>query len=285
MPLTPPWMPWTMRMTMTREIDKLTVKVIGAGGIGTCLLDNLCRVLNYGTSMYNFDEVYLGLVDGDQYEEKNLPRQRFEQRGNKSEVTVKRLEEQFPDLFLESIPLYINDKNINTVLGGADVVFMCVDNHKTRRMVSHFCAEQDNIILISGGNDSSEDGSQGQMGDVQVFVRKDGENQTLPPHEYHDAIENPPEDDEHPEEVEAEERIGCLEEQMGAAQLLISNNFAATLMLNTFHGLLTEIDKHPLAEQMGFRYDEVRFDLRGNKVVTRNISGSEKEPSTSEKGE
>jgi molybdopterin/thiamine biosynthesis adenylyltransferase len=236
--------------------------------------------------MYNFDEVYLGLVDGDQYEEKNLPRQRFEERGNKSEVTVARLGDQFPDLFLESFPLYINDQNIDTVLSGADVIFMCVDNHKTRRMVSHFCAEQDNIVLISGGNDSSEDGSQGQMGDVQVFVRENGENKTRPPHEIHDTIENPPEDDEHPEEVE--EREGCLEEQEGAAQLLISNNFAATLMLNSFHGLLTKIHEHPLAEQMGIGlYEEVTFDLRGNKVVRnpRNPSGSEKEPTTSDKGE
>lgn len=258
---------------MTMMTDKLTVRVIGVGGIGSCLLDNLCRVLNYGCSMYAFEEVDIGLVDGDIYEENNKPRQRFEERGNKSEVTVQRLADSFPNLDFQAFPLYINDQNINTVLDGADVVFLCVDNHKTRRMVCHYCVERDNVVLISGGNDSGEDGSLGQMGDVQVFIRKDGENKTLPPHEYHKEIENPPEDDQHPDEVE--EREGCLEEQQSAPQLLISNNFAATLMLNAFHGLVSGLFDHPLADQVGFKYEEVQFDLRGSKVVTRSIKKGE----------
>lgn len=253
--------------------DKLTIRVIGVGGIGSCLLENLCRVLNYGCSMYAFDEVSIGLIDGDQYEEKNKPRQRFDERGNKANVTVKRMEDKFPDLYFKAFPLYINDDNVKLFLEGADVIFLCVDNHKTRRLVCHHCAEQENVVLISGGNDSGDEGSLGQMGDVQVFIRKDGENKTLPPHEYHQEIEHPPENDQHPDEVE--EREGCLEEQVSAPQLLISNNFAATLMLNAFHGLVTGLFDHPLADNLGFRYDEVRFDLRGNKVVTRSISNQE----------
>jgi len=230
--------------------QKLKTKIIGAGGIGGCLLPILCRLLNYGSSMYSFDEVDIGLIDGDEYEERNRDRQAFRDRGNKAEINAKSLEEDFPNLVFRGHPTYITEENIGMLINDGDVVFLCVDNHKTRLLVSKYCEELQNVVLISGGNDLTD-------GSVQIFIRKDGENQTLAlDSPYHPEIANP--QDEHPDEIE--EREGCLEEQVAAPQLLVANNMAAAVMLNTFHGWLTDVFTGP------FRYDEAFFDLGTNKV-------------------
>jgi molybdopterin/thiamine biosynthesis adenylyltransferase len=239
---------------------KLKVKVIGVGGIGGCLLPVLCRLLNYGSSMYSFDEVDIGLIDGDQYEERNRDRQAFRDRGNKAEINLTSLEEDFPNLFFRAHPTYITEENIGMLIKDGDVVFLCVDNHKTRRLVSRYCEDElQNVVLLSGGNDLTD-------GSLQVFIRKDGWNQTLPlDSQFHPEIADP--QDEHPDEVE--EREGCLEEQVSAPQLLVANNMAAATMLNAFHGWLTGVFSGP------FRYDEAFFDLGTNKV--RAVSRQEKE--------
>ena len=226
---------------------KLKVKVIGTGGIGGCLLDVLCRVLNYGSSLYSFDEVDVALIDGDTYEERNRDRQSFRNRGNKAEDWLKRLEEDYPNLFFKAHPTYVSEENIGMLLQSGDVVFLCVDNHKTRRLVSRYCEDElDNVVLFSGGNDLTD-------GSLQVFIRKDGWNQCLPLDSvYHPEIADP--QDEHPDEVE--EREGCLEEAAAAPQLLIANNMAASMMLNAFHGWLCGVFEGP------FKYDEAFFDLK-----------------------
>jgi hypothetical protein len=124
--------------------------------------------------------------------------------------------------------------------------------------VSRFCEDElKNVVLISGGNDLED-------GNVQIFVRRDGWNQTAPLDQNHPEIASP--EDKHPSEVEVRE--GCLEQAVTAPQLLVANNMAAALMLNAFHGLLKSgqdglgvFDKsHP------FRYEEVFFDVPSNKV-------------------
>jgi len=199
--------------------------------------------------------VDVGIIDGDSYEERNKDRQKFVERGNKAEVTVHDLENMFPNLFFTAFPLYIDDENATLLLQDGDVVFLCVDNHQTRRLVSHYCAEElENVVLFSGGNDFTD-------GNVQVFIRKDGENLTPPMHDVHKEIENPI--DLHPNEEE--DRSGCLEEAEAAPQLLIANNMAAALMLNMFHGWVDKPESF-LHEILG--YDEIFFDLNGN--VTDN---------------
>lgn len=239
-------------------MNNLKVKIIGAGGIGGCLIPVLCRVLNFGSAQYSFSQVDVGIIDGDSYEERNKDRQGFVERGNKAEITVNDLEKIFPNLFLTAYPLYIDEDNATLLIEDGDVVFLGVDNHKTRRLVSHHCEEVDNVVLISGGNDYTD-------GNVQVFIRKDGQNITPPIHVVHKGIENPPEDDLHPNEEE-EDRSGCLEEAQAAPQLLIANNMAAALMLNAFHNW---IDKPESFENPVLGYDEVCFDLNGNVTDTK----------------
>lgn len=240
--------------------DKLSVKVIGGGGIGQQLLDPLSRVLNYGSSAYSFEDAELGLIDGDQFEERNRDRQQFRDRGNKAEVTVARLEDDFPNLIFRAHPTYIDEDNIPMLVKEHDIVFLCVDNHNTRKLVSQYCSEElQNVTIISGGNDFHD-------GNVMVYIRRNGVDESLPIHaakdangkRYHPEIANP--EDEHPNDVE--EREGCLEEAVANPQLLIANNMAAAMMLNAFHGLLVDV----FALDGFFRYDEAFFDCRSNKV-------------------
>jgi molybdopterin/thiamine biosynthesis adenylyltransferase len=237
-------------------MEKLKVKVIGCGGIGGCLLPVLCRILNYGTACFAFDDVDIHLIDGDIYEERNRERQLFRDRGNKADITKKMLEEDFPNLFIRSHPVYIDTENVNMLIEENDVVFLCVDNHKTRHLVTRHCEDTlQDVVLISGGNNLDS-------GNVQVFIRRGGWNQTIPLDESHPEIANP--DDKHPSEIEVRE--GCLEQAVAEPQLLIANNFAAALMLNAFHGLVYREGIGVFSENSFFRYDEVHFDVPSNKA-------------------
>lgn len=245
---------------------RVRAKVIGAGGIGQRLLDPLCQVLNYGSRAYSFGDVTVSLIDGDTFEERNKPRQQFAERGNKAEIWVKGNQDRFPNLIFRTNPVYIDESNIGMLIQEGDVVFLCVDNHKTRRLVSRYCEEElDNVTVINGGNGSYE-------GNVMVYIKRNGVNKTLPLHTakhpsgkpYHPEILNPPADDVHPGETQ-EQHEGCLEQQADDPQLLIANNMAAAMMLNAFHGLLTGVfdSDNPLNL---FQYEDVHFDIRSNTI-------------------
>lgn len=228
----------------------MKIRVIGCGGIAGCVLPVLCRFLNYHP---DYDDVEISLIDGDEYEEKNRDRQGFDEFGNKADVTAKKLEEEFPSIFFRSHPTYIDEDNVIMLLREGDIIFLCVDNHATRKFVSDHCEELDNVVVISGGNDYID-------GNVQIHIRKDGENLTLPiANEFHPEIEEP--EDENPADMEKREG-GCDVEVVSEPQLLIANNHIAAVMLSTFYGYLEgEID-----------YDEVYIDVLANKSSTRKRS-------------
>lgn len=245
---------------------RVKAKVIGTGGIGQCLLDPLCRLLNFGSSAYSFDDVDLALIDGDDFEERNKPRQRFLERGNKAEVTKNRLEEEYYNIMFRSHPAYVDEGNIGMFIQEHDFVFLCVDNHTTRKMVSTYCHEElDDVTLISGGNNTTD-------GNVMLYLKRNGVDLTLPLHRakdeqgktYHPEILSPPEGDLHPNDEE--DREGCLEQQADDPQLLIANNMAAAWMLATFHGVLSGcFTDERLAPFM--KYDETQFDIRNGAAV------------------
>jgi len=228
----------------------MKIRVIGCGGIAGRLLDTLCRFLNYHP---DFQDAEISLIDGDTYEEKNRDRQAFDELGNKAEVTAKSLELQFPSIYFRAHPTYIDQDNIIMLLREGDLIFSCVDNHATRKLVSDHCEELDNVVVISGGNDYID-------GNVQVHIRKDGENLTLPiANEYHPEIEEP--EDESPADIDEREG-GCDVEVVSEPQLLIANNYIAAGMLNAFYSYLEgEID-----------YDEAYLDVLANKSSTRKRS-------------
>jgi molybdopterin/thiamine biosynthesis adenylyltransferase len=205
-----------------KKKKKKTFRVVGCGGIGTALLDPLCRYLNYHPE-YRDERVEVTFIDGDEYEERNRERQAFGEIGNKAEVTAKDYQEKFPNLSITARPEYISQDNIITMIRDGDIVFGCVDNHSTRKLISDHCEELDNVVLVSGGNDYDD-------GNVQIHIKVDGQDLTLPiANDYHPEVQEP--EDENPADTMDREG-GCDVQVQSEPQLVLANNYVATGMLN-----------------------------------------------------
>jgi len=216
----------------------MKIKVIGAGGIGTALLSPLGMYLQFNTK--KSERIVVTVIDGDVFESRNHERQIFHRIGNKADVTVERLQPEFPDVVFKARNEYVTQTSIEYLIEDGDIVFLCVDNHKTRSVVSSHCEDLDDVVLISGGNDFTD-------GNIQTHIRKGGKNLTLPiANDYHLEIKNPT--DKSPDE------IGCQELAEAEPQLIFANFFMASLMLNAFYAYL-----------MGkLNYDEVYADILTN---------------------
>lgn len=232
---------------------KLNVKVIGCGGIGGCLLHVLPKYLSHQAG---YDEVQMTLIDGDVYEDDNRQRQFFSRHGNKAEVTAEKIQNEYPEIFCWTQSEYVTEDNVETLIREGDVVFCCVDNHATRKLVSDRCQQLDNVVLISGGNDLTD-------GNIQIHVRANGEDLTLPvANKFHPEILTP--QDRNP--AYAVRQAGCEQRRQSQPQLLPMNNFVAALMLNAFDSWIAGV-----FATKG-RYDEVYADMRTNRTAPRKRS-------------
>lgn len=221
----------------------LKVKVIGCGGIGSWLVDPLCTFLNFT----NASSVEITLIDGDAYEERNRERQNFTEIGPKATVTSVRLQDKFPRLIFWDKPVYLTDANIIEHIRENDIVMVCVDNHKTRKLVSDRAEELENVTIISGGNELTD-------GNVLLAIRRNGENVTLPlANKYHPELLNPP--DKNPGD---EKEKGCAAMVAIEPQLVVTNFAVASHMLNELYKVVAVQDK------LG-KISEINFDvLTGN---------------------
>lgn len=210
----------------------MKVKVIGCGGIGTKLIPLLAQYFNF-----HKDYKELVLIDGDLFEEKNKDRQSFSTFGNKAEILKKDLENLYKNVFFRSKNSYITLRTL-FMIEENDIVFMCVDNHPTRKLVSDRCCQLSNVLLISGGNDYTD-------GNVQVHLRENNIDKTLPINNiYHPEIEN--DTSNHPADLKS-----CEREMVHSPQLLFMNNAIASAMLSAFYAW----------EQKKLNYDEIYVDL------------------------
>jgi molybdopterin/thiamine biosynthesis adenylyltransferase len=204
-------------MSQTKKI-----KVIGAGGIGSHLVEPLARYLNYTE---HHCEVMI--IDGDFFEDRNRERQRFGQAGiNKAVAMVSVLREQFPKVHFRSKDEYLTENNVVSTIREKDVVFLGVDNHATRKLVSDRCCELEDVLLISGGNGYTD-------GDVLVHWKKDGRDMTPPIAVTAPEIKTPK--DKNPGEFTDVDRQGCQEEALANPQLLFTNLDIACCMLNCYY--------------------------------------------------
>jgi molybdopterin/thiamine biosynthesis adenylyltransferase len=203
-------------MKKTRKL-----KVIGAGGIGGHLIEPLARYLSYTE-----DNCEITVIDGDKFEDRNKERQRFTACENKADHTIAQLKEQFPKVHFRSKGEYVTETNVIMSIREGDTVFLCVDNHATRKLVSDRCEELDNVTLISGGNDYTD-------GNVIVYLRENGKNKTKPPTKLYPKIAKP--EDKNPGHLTDEERLGCQREAQANPQLLFTNLAIASTMLNCYY--------------------------------------------------
>jgi len=194
------------------------IKIVGLGGIGSALCDNLCRFLNHQPTRCR-----LVLIDGDDYEIKNKARQSFNQLGNKARVKCTEMRLSHENISFDDVAEYLTPSNIGEYIQEDDVVFLCVDNHKTRKVVSDHAKTLENVIVISGGNEYTD-------GNVQIFIREGGENKTPSLSDYHPEIAHP--GDKSPDEMSCEELANS------EPQLLFANLSVATIMCWTFYNIL-----------------------------------------------
>lgn len=210
-----------------------SIVVIGLGGVGSILIERLCRFLNFSRDL----TADILLVDGDEYEPKNYERQEFTRLGNKADIKATELEAKFDRLRFDAFEEYLDPENVGEAVREGDIVFMCVDNHKTRMIVSNYCKTLKDVTLISGGNDFTD-------GNVQLYVRKDGKDLTPDLCKYHPEIAEP--DDKLPSEM------SCEELAVSEPQLYFANLGVATIMCWTFYNAVVK---------ESYERSEVYFDI------------------------
>ena len=241
---------------MAKNKKPLKVKVIGTGGIGLCVLPVLARYLNYNTEKFPATEV--SLIDGDQFEEKNRERQAFVEAGYKATTTAATYRNEYPSLMFWDHPVYVDDDNVIQLIRENDVVVLCVDNHKTRKLISDRAIDLKNVTIISGGNDWTD-------GNVLIHIRRDGKDLTPPlANKYHPEIQNPT--DKHPGEIQQAQ--GCQAMVASEPQLLITNNLIAANMLAAFYNLVDQ-DQFEKVTKTPENHAEVYCDISTLKCVPR----------------
>lgn len=224
---------------------KASVKIIGLGGVGSI-------VARYGAVFLASlgQDVRLVLIDGDSFEPGNATRMFFGSCGNKATVVRTELAPCFLHTRLTVVPVesYLTRRNIKRLIQPGDIVLLCVDNNKTRRLVDRHCEKLKDICLISGGNDgvgqdSGGHARRGTYGNVQVVVKRKGKALTPTLSAYHVEIQHPA--DKLPNE------LNCTELVVSTPQILFANLAAASAILNALLLHLSGV----------LHYAELSFDI------------------------
>ena len=212
----------------------MDIKIIGLGGVGSILCDNLSRYLNYSDDL----KANVDLIDGDYYELKNNARQTFSNTGDKANVKCTELSYMFNKVRFRDFNEFINDDNVSSLITEDSIVFLCVDNHLSRKIISDHCETLNNVTVISGGNEYTD-------GNVQLYKREGGVNLTASLTEYHPEID-------YPEDLSPED-MSCEELSKSEPQLLFTNLTVATIMCWMFYAIHQgkDVTKH----------GEVYFDI------------------------
>lgn len=231
----------TLELVCDVPIDS-RIKLIGLGGVG-------CMVLPYlGLFLRSLKiPVRLVLIDGDQFEPGNMHRMVFGSIGNKAEVKAAEILTMLgsSEVTVIAVPEYITPGNLQRLILPGDYIFLCVDNHATRRLVSEYCGTLSDVALFSGGNDGVdlENLQRGTYGNVQIAIRRHGKNLTVPITHYHPEIANAT------GHLPSEQ--GCGELVTSVPQILFTNLSVASAMLNAFFSYACNL----------LAYQEVQLDI------------------------
>jgi len=233
------------------------VFVVGAGGIGSHLMESLGRLLAYhpnGTRN-------IVLIDGDSYEEKNRIRQLFDAQyvgKNKAEVLAKKIEDAlFP---IRYIPEYIDKEKFEQIVSSTlanrrdpFMVVTAVDNHATRKAIIEAldAGEYPNFVFISSGNGYAN-------GQIMTYVKILGEKGTVHPFDKYDDLKYP--DDHIPGTP------GCQAEAPSTPQLITANASAALGVLWIVQAMLGIPNQEGKIED-GDWFEELHFDSLRMKIA------------------
>jgi hypothetical protein len=239
-----------------RLAEDSRIKLVGLGGVGCILLEHLALFLaNLGQSMR------LVLIDGDDFEPRNAERMVFRALGNKAQVKAAEIAPvtERSDVMVVPVPEYINEENLSRLIEAGDHVFLCVDNHQTRRLVSEYCATLPDVVVFSGGNDGvAPPEERGTYGSVQIAIRQGGVDVTVPITRYHPEIAGA--------EGDLPGGPDCAQLAESIPQIQFTNLTVAAWMLNAF-----------FAYACGrLSYQELKFDiLEGRSLPQFPLEGDE----------
>lgn len=224
------------------------VVVIGAGGIGSWLCAGVVRMLEW-----KFPGSALIIVDGDNYEQRNLERQDFNSMGNKASVKALDLSKQFSQTMIIPVPKWVvSDSHpdidedsskikASNLITENDIVIPVVDNYAARKIIFDAASKLNNVDVITGGNDEN------LFGSIYHYQRRNGVDITAHPGETHDEYHNPP--DRNPGEMSCQERA----EIEGGTQVLATNMAVAAFILGRI--------QHTIVSDQKPEQSEIYFDL------------------------
>ena len=229
-----------------------TAILIGCGGIGSHFLPPFVRFLS---SMEPASRpTVVKLVDGDKYAASNNNRQEFVPKHlgvNKAESQLVKMSAYYAGVTqFVAVPEYVGKDNVANIITENSIVFMGVDNHVCRRIVSAHCQNVCNVVLITGGNELTD-------GNVQIYVRVEGKDLT------------PPIEKRHPEILTTNDgdrtTMSCeeLEKLPSGGQVIFANQMASTLMCQMFWNICHN----------RFPFNEIYFDV--NVMKTRGVENEQ----------
>lgn len=116
-------------------LEKKKVLVVGCGGLGGHIIDQLARI-GVGS---------LRVVDGDVFEESNLNRQLLSSvlllGVSKAKAAAEHVARVNPDVTVEAVEDFLTEANGNALIDGCDAVLDALDNIPSRRILAAACAE------------------------------------------------------------------------------------------------------------------------------------------------
>ena len=124
---------------LTREecllLQSKRVLVVGCGGLGGHIIDQLCRI-GVGT---------LRVCDGDVFEPSNLNRQllsRVPLLGvSKARAAAEHIAAVNPDVTVEAAEEFMTQQNVHSLIADCDIVLDALDNIPGRRLLAAACGE------------------------------------------------------------------------------------------------------------------------------------------------
>ena len=150
-------------------LRKKRVLVVGCGGLGGHIIDQLARI---GVG-------FLRVVDGDVFEASNLNRQLLSSVPllgvSKAKAAADHIARVNPDVTVESVQTFLTEGNATEILAGCDIVMDALDNIPSRRILAAAC-EKANIPYIYGA-------IQGWVAQAAISMPEDRLINTLYPEE------------------------------------------------------------------------------------------------------
>jgi hypothetical protein len=238
--------------------DDSRIKVIGLGGVG-CIVVQYLTVFLKGLDR----SLRLVLIDGDRFEPANSRRMVFTRAGNKAEVKAAETAAWLGTsaVAVVAVPEYVTAENVGQLIRAGDYVFLCVDNHPTRKLVSDHCASLEAVALFSGGNEGAEPPRErGTYGNVQVYLRQDGRDLTAPLTRFHPEIARPV--------GKLPTEMSCAELAVSSPQILFTNLAVASAMLSAFYAYA--------CGRLG--YQEVKLDILEARMLPQLPLGQVPQP-------